>query len=290
MPKVPAYTLAWSHAKEAYELSQTHGREALGIVPESPEWFAWLEQVSAFAFVGKGGHYTARKEARQRGDRYWPAYLAVGGHLSKKYLGKSGDLSLAQLEQIAGLLSAAQEDAETMQGNQVHPSDHGSAQGSEALTTRLPPRRHLTNFPTQLTSFIGREQEIATASTLLRRDDVRLLTLTGPGGVGKTRLGLQIASHLEQEFADGVRFVSLAPISETELVIPTIAQALGVKEVGAQPLLARLQDYLREKHLLLLLDNFEQVVSAASLLPELLTPCFQLKMMVTSRAVLHVRG
>jgi hypothetical protein len=86
MAKVPAYTLAWSPATAAYELYQTRDRQVLGIVAESPEWFAWLEQVSSFAFSGKSGHYTARKEAKQRGDRYWSAYLAAGEHLTKKYL------------------------------------------------------------------------------------------------------------------------------------------------------------------------------------------------------------
>ena len=109
MAKVPAYMLAWSPAREPYELSQTREREELGVVPDTPEWFAWLEQVSAFAFVGKGGRYTARKEARRRGDRYWSAYLATGEHLSKKYLGKSTDLSLARLEHIAGMLRAQSE-------------------------------------------------------------------------------------------------------------------------------------------------------------------------------------
>jgi len=108
MPKVPVYMLAWSSTTEVYELYQARDREALRVVPESPEWFAWLDQVSSFAFVGKSGRYTARKEARQRGNRYWSAYLATGKHLSKKYLGKTADLTLARLEHIADLLSAAQ--------------------------------------------------------------------------------------------------------------------------------------------------------------------------------------
>ncbi len=78
MPKVPMYTLAWSSARETYKLYQTRDREVLRIVTDSPEWFTWLDRVSSFAFVGKSGHYTARREARQRGDRYWYAYLAVG--------------------------------------------------------------------------------------------------------------------------------------------------------------------------------------------------------------------
>src|SRR5215472_10061926 len=101
MPKVPLYTLAWSSARETYELYQTRDREALRIVPDSPAWFAWLDQVSSFAFSGKSGHYTARKEARQRGDCYWSAYLATGERPGKKYLGKTARLSLARLEHIA---------------------------------------------------------------------------------------------------------------------------------------------------------------------------------------------
>src|SRR5215471_7354067 len=106
MPKVPVYTLAWSPATEAYEFYETRNREVLSIVPESPEWFTWLNQVSSFAFSGKSGHYTARKETKQRGDRYWSAYLTTGTQLSKKYLGKTADLTLARLEHIAGLLRA----------------------------------------------------------------------------------------------------------------------------------------------------------------------------------------
>lgn len=108
MPKVPRYTLAWSSARETYELSQMHDQGVLRIVPDSPAWFAWLEQVSSFAFSGKGGHYTARKEARQRGGRSWYASFATGGHLTKTYLGKTADLTLARLEQIAGALHAEQ--------------------------------------------------------------------------------------------------------------------------------------------------------------------------------------
>ena len=81
----------------------------LAIVPDSPAWFAWLDQVSSFAFSGKSGHYTARKEAKQRGDRYWYAYLATGEQLTKKYLGKTADLTLARLEHIAELLCAQSE-------------------------------------------------------------------------------------------------------------------------------------------------------------------------------------
>lgn len=144
------------------------------------------------------------------------------------------------------------------------------------------------NLPVQLTSFIGREREIAEVKRLL--STARLLTLTGPGGTGKTRLGLQVAADLLENFEGGVFFIPLAPISDPGLVISTIAQTLGVRETGGQPLLKSLQEYLRDKSMLLLLDNFEQVISAAPVLAELLVACPKLKVLVTSRAALHLSG
>src|SRR5438552_3534134 len=146
------------------------------------------------------------------------------------------------------------------------------------------------NLPAQLTSLIGREREVAAVCALLRRPEVRLLTLMGTGGVGKTRLGLQIASDLIEDFADGVCFVPLAPINDPDLVIASIAQTLGLKEAGERALLDLLKAYLRDKDLVLLLDNFEQVVAAAPSLAELLAACPQVKMLVTSRAVLRIQG
>jgi predicted ATPase/DNA-binding CsgD family transcriptional regulator len=146
------------------------------------------------------------------------------------------------------------------------------------------------NLPAQLTPLIGREQEVEAVCILLRRPAVRLVTLTGTGGVGKTCLGLEVATDLLDDFTDGVCFVSLAPISDPDLVIPTIAQALGIKEAGEQPVADLLQAYVRDKHLLLLLDNFEQVLAAAPWLSGLLADCPQLKILVTSRAVLHIYG
>jgi predicted ATPase len=110
------------------------------------------------------------------------------------------------------------------------------------------------------------------------------------GGVGKTRLGLHIAEELLNDFADGVSFISLAPITNPDLVIPTIAQTLDLKEALDWSPLEHLKAYLREKHCLLLLDNFEQVVAAAPALVELLQACLHLNLLVTSRAVLHISG
>jgi predicted ATPase/DNA-binding CsgD family transcriptional regulator len=145
-------------------------------------------------------------------------------------------------------------------------------------------------LPVSLTSLIGREQEVQAIHALLLRPDVRLLTLAGTAGVGKTRLALEVAGRLVSDFADGVHFVSLAPISDPALVIPTIAHRLGLMESGSQPVLELLKLTQRDKHRLLVLDNFEQVIEAAPLLTELLEACPVIKILVTSREVLRLRG
>jgi predicted ATPase/transcriptional regulator with XRE-family HTH domain len=152
------------------------------------------------------------------------------------------------------------------------------------------PARHLHNLPAALTSFIGREREVASLTSQLLRPNVRLLTLTGPGGVGKTRLGLQAAAQVRGTFTDGVWFVALAPLQDPDLVVSAIAQLLGVKAVGGAPLIDHLKEVLRDKHMLLVLDNFEHVAAAAPIITELLAAAPDLKVLVTSRAVLHLSG
>ena len=146
------------------------------------------------------------------------------------------------------------------------------------------------HLPVQLTSLLGREQETATLHKLLRRLDVHLVTVTGPGGVGKTSLALQVARELQDAFTDGVFFVSLAATTESTLIIPTIAHTLGVTESSSRLLLNSLKDFLRDKQTLLLLDNFEQIISIAPLLTELLEACARLRILVTSREALRLRG
>jgi class 3 adenylate cyclase len=150
------------------------------------------------------------------------------------------------------------------------------------LPADFPPLKTLdsrsNNLPVQFTPLIGREQEVTAVQRLLQREHVRLVTLTGPGGTGKTRLGLQVAAELIDLFTDGVYFVNLAPISDPEFVGPTIAQTLGLREVAGQPLLEHLKRELHQKQVLLVLDNFEQVVSAATQLVDLLATCLKLKL------------
>jgi predicted ATPase/DNA-binding CsgD family transcriptional regulator len=145
-------------------------------------------------------------------------------------------------------------------------------------------------LPLSLTSFVGREHEIATAAKTLRQDGVRLLTLTGPGGVGKTRLALRIAEELEGDFPDGVWFVPLAPVRDPALVAATVATTLGVREARGHPLVAALQIYLLDKRALILLDNFEHVLEAAPLVTDLLSTCPQLTVLGTSRTTLRLSG
>ena len=167
------------------------------------------------------------------------------------------------------------------------PGPHGEREPSAAPADPLP-AEPVWKVPTILTPLIGREQDVATVCELLARAEVRLLTLLGVGGIGKTRLSIQVASQLRDHFADGVCFVGLAPISDPSLGLSSIAQELGLQEAGTQPLVETVKAWLRDKHFLLLLDNFEQIVSAAPLLENLLAACPRLVILVTSREVLRL--
>jgi hypothetical protein len=145
------------------------------------------------------------------------------------------------------------------------------------------------NVPVQFTKLIGRGPEVAAVLGIMRRPEVRLLTLTGPGGVGKTRLALRIMEDLVGEFEDGVYLVSLAPVRDPELVVPAIGRTLGITEIGEKPLHERLRTYLRDKRTLLLLDNFEHVAPAATVVSELLKTCPGLTVLATRVCLMNMR-
>ncbi len=162
------------------------------------------------------------------------------------------------------------------------------------LPDNFPPVKTLdsrpNNLPLERSPIIGRTKELAAAQSLLLRDDTAIVTFIGPGGTGKTRLALQVAADLADRFKDGVFLVPLAPINDPELVVSTIAQTLGVREIPGNEIAESLKDYLRDKEMLLVLDNFEQVLSAAPKIAELLGESARLKIMATSREALHLRG
>jgi predicted ATPase/class 3 adenylate cyclase len=160
------------------------------------------------------------------------------------------------------------------------------------LPADFPPLRtldtHRNHLPLQPTSLIGREQVVAEIVALLTQPEMRLLTLLGPGGIGKTRLAIAAATQMRSFFVGSTCFVGLAAVNDPQLVMPTIAGELGLKESGNRPPLEQVQAFVGEQQFLLVLDNFEQIVAAAEVLEELLAGCPGLSILVTSRAVLHL--
>src|SRR5919199_6519765 len=200
-------------------------------------------------------------------------------HLTQQQLGQLASCSAALIRKIEADERRPSSDVAQLLAGALHipeaerraffrfargEASHTPAPLPEAAGTPSSPRplHAPTNLLVPPTGLIGREREVAAVRALLQRSDVRLVTLTGPGGVGKTRLSVAVAEALLDVFLDGIFVVALAPISDPVLVLPTIAQTLEVKEAGGQPLSETLKASLRDKQLLLVLDNFEQVVAA----------------------------
>jgi predicted ATPase/DNA-binding CsgD family transcriptional regulator len=274
------------------------------VVVGSESWYSWLaeDQNRSFSFRNALGTFTVRREHIRRGW-YWYIYRKSGGKLRKAYLGKVEEVTFERLSLVAATLIAQPDGSETLDDS-LRRADtqtllghadllHGSQATSPAppITSQIQPEVvKRFSLPVPLTPLLGRKAEVLTSCSLLRRAEVRLLVVTGPGGIGKTRLALQIATELREDFSAGACFISLDALRDPALVAPAILHTLGLHESASVSVIDQLKSYLHGQHLLLLLDNFEQVAPAAPLITELLSTCPRLKLLVTSRARLRVRG
>jgi predicted ATPase len=264
-------------------------QEIQGLKVDSLEWSNWLEEQPSFRFETDLTAFTARRKARLS-TWYWYAYRKRQGKLTETYIGKAEEVTLARLNAIAEIL--ARQDVgigmprARAAGDNRLPGQPGivhEAKSPYELTPPLP-------LPTPLTPLIDRVEEVAAVKALLCRSDVRFVNLIGPGGIGKTRIAIKVAGDLRQDFADGVYFLALDPVRDAQLVLSHVAQAIGLRVDGHRSVAELLKASLQQRELLLVLDNLEQVPAAATLLVDLLGSCPYLKILVTSREILHVSG
>jgi LuxR family maltose regulon positive regulatory protein len=242
MPKVASYRLTWSVKDQTYQLQETRDHTQLQVVPDSPAWFAWLDQVSSFAFRGKGGHYTARKESRPRGETYWYAYLGARKKLAKKYLGRATDVTLARLEQVAVALTG-QEPApgrDPPTGTTTLLFIEGLDADFPPLRTVEPNKRDDPLLATKLHQPRPRSRLVSRSHLVerLQQSMEHVLTLvSAPAGFGKTTLLAQWLAEsgtpaawlsLEPEDNDPARFLTyvIAALQTVDAQVGTAALEL----------------------------------------------------------------
>ncbi|HEY0386507.1 MAG TPA: protein kinase, partial [Pyrinomonadaceae bacterium] len=221
-----------------------------------------------------------RALCKNKDDRY--PFIKEMGHDLKR---------LKQRLEFEAELERSLTPAELLERREEAAARFNAGQSAQTIIEPFPRRSsepHPNNLSTELSPLIGREQEVSAISNLLRQEEVRLLTLSGIGGTGKTRLAQAVARQMLSEFTDGAFFIELSPISDPALVVSEIAQPLGLKEAGGTPLKSLLKTFLHERAVLLAIDNFEHVTAAAPLVAELLAAAPRLKVLVTSRALLHL--
>jgi predicted ATPase len=235
-------------------------------------------------------------EAELQGEEYFGAALHRCARLTNAAHGGQILLSSTSADLVRPRLPAEAQlrDLGIVQLKDITRPEHVFQLSMAGLPTDFPALRTAgvvpINLPAEPTRFIGREHEIKAALSLLQRSDTRLLTLSGPGGIGKTRLGLRVAAESLDMYADGTFYVELAPIASPDLVMPTVAKIVGVPETANRPITASLKEHLKEKQVLLVLDNFEHVIAASGYIADLLSACPSVKALATSREALRVRG
>jgi predicted ATPase/DNA-binding CsgD family transcriptional regulator len=263
----------------------------------SPLWFAWLNTHSSFRFESPDGSFSARKEFRS-GNPYWYAYRKRQGKRVTTYIGKPEEVSGACLRTVAGRLTRLEDKYVKEKGALGTPPGElpgakSRLAGSKHIARGTSARHRLCSpppVPLPAAPLVDRVHEMATMLALLRRADVRVVSLIGPGGIGKTRLAIEAASDVQADFVDGVYFLTVDSVRDPRTVLARVAQLFGLSPDGNSSVGALLSEALQHRELLIVLDNLEQVPTVVPLLDELVSACEGLKLLVTSREVLHFSG